>query len=147
MPSKDRKQRLKKKKQYEANTVTCKKRANIAYRQNTDTVIKRAKSRRASDATHRNKDLAAHRLKLSQNDSYKEKNRASSRINTKRRVRENEDYANKNRERALVNIRRRLQEDDAYRKKNRKAATINSKRRLSSNETYRQKKIEAIRQT
>jgi len=100
-----------------ANSVKCKQQAKGTYKQNAGEVIERAKLRQTSDATCRKKNLAAHRLRLLQGESYKEKNRGSSRINTKRRLIENEAYTIKNRERALVNIRRRLKEDDAYRKK------------------------------
>ena len=93
--------------------------------------------------TYKKKHLMAQRLRLSENESYREKNKKMAKVNTCRRLKENEAYAQKNRLVAHINTKRRLIEDKEYAKKNRKAATVNKKRRIREDKDYAKKNREA----
>jgi len=139
MPSKAYNRRKRYKEKYNINIDVARTSAAKRYKEIREDKLQQAKIKWVADKQLRKRQRSATQRTRDGNGGYKERNRAKSLQNTKRRLQEDEDYRMRNKQRSLVNTKLRLQEDEDYYMRNKQRSFVNTKRRLQEDEDYRMK--------
>ena len=122
MPSKAYNRRKRYKEKYNLNIEVARTSATKRYKEIREDKLPQAKIEWVADKQLRKRQRSATQRTRDGNSGYKERNRAKSLQNTKRRLQEDEDYRMKNKYRSFVYTKRRLQEDAQYRLQNKQKA-------------------------